>query len=213
MNIEMKETDTFFDRHGEIVCITRIDYERIFGSDPMAVYHGVYCTGDQVDALNHLGEIREFRFSKRHMYDTYPRQAGDKINTSVNAAFSEAIFGQHVAHVTSKKGFRTAAIRPVAKGRFNITMSASKLEFTRDVHALTERQARHMVSLFIHGKAVSLDRPWYSPWINQAVREADIELDTLTPTRVRISYEMPNTGINGAWRKCTQVDNYIFIEV
>lgn len=209
---DYKPTDTFFDNSGEIVCITRVEQERIFGSDPMATYYGVYCTGPKSkDTFDHNQELKEYRFSKRNLLTSYPRQAGP-MNTSVTQAFAEATYGKHVAHVTNKIGSRVAAIRTTERGRIDLTLSAWKLGFKRRVYALTERQARHMVTWFIHGRVVSLDRPWYKPFINQARREADIMLDTLGATRVRIQYEMPNTGTNGAWRKVTQVDNYLFIQ-
>jgi hypothetical protein len=213
---DLKKTDTFFDRSGEIVCVTRVEQETIFGGNAGTIYYGVYCTGPKskhtFDASYYPLADLEHRFSPRQVLMSYPREPGHVVNRSVTQAFAEAIYGKHPAHVTTKKGTRTASVRTTEAGRFDLTLSAYKLDFKRNVYALTERQAKHMVYWFIHGKVVSLDRPWYSPWINQAVREADIDLDTLGATRVRISYEMPNTGTNGAWRKVTQVDNYLFIQ-
>lgn len=50
---------------------------------------------------------------------------------------------------------------------------------------------------------------WYDEWINQANRE--VEVVKVTPTRVRIQYEMPNTGTKGAWRTQFVLGDHMYI--
>ncbi len=202
---DLQKTDTFFDRDsGDIVCVTRVVPDPVRDRDTK--YYGMYCTGPKSTEVDGNGNDLEFGFCQSQVFEH------DDVHTDPRKAFNEAIYGNHVAHCAARKGTRRVAIRPREDGRFNITCSENKLGFTRMMHSLTERQARHLVNMFLTGDAVQIDHPYYLDHINQADREIVIQVDTLAPTRVRIDYEMPNSGYTEAWRKCVQVDEYIFIE-
>lgn len=81
---ELKPTETFFDQHGEIVCVTRVERD-----SRGTMYYGAYCTGDKKDERNQDGTDREFGFRANHMHASYPRKSGS-INTNVQAAFADA---------------------------------------------------------------------------------------------------------------------------
>jgi len=195
---DLQKTDTFWDRMlGEIVCVTRV----VAGARIQDTkYYGKYCTGPRRD------DNLDYGFRQGDVYEH------NDIHRDPRKAFAEANYGDHVAHCTNADATRTVAIRPREDGRFNIDCSADRLDIRRYVHALTEKQARHLVDMFLYGKAVKIDYPYCGSWINQAKRDVEILVDTMTPTRVRIQYDMPYTGTHGAWRKQAQVDQYIFIE-
>lgn len=197
-NQRLKVTDTFFaSPTGEIVEVTRL------GPEYSIAVHGKYRTGPRA------GDDKEYSFRADQIIDRYPRTGGD-VHQRIPSAFAEANFGQHVAHCTSANKTRTAAIRPAQSG-YNISLNWSALAINETIYCKTEARARHLVDLFLSGEPVNIDRPYYSPWINQTNRAASILLETLTDTRVRIHYEMPNAGDVRAWRHQAVVGNLIFI--
>jgi len=210
---DLQKTDTFFDKFsGDIVCVTRVVPDPIDSQETK--YYGLFCTGPKSTDQDGNGKDLEFGFRRSDVFDHID------VHTDPRKAFNEAIYGKHVAHCTSIRGTtsRSVAIRPywedglITTDRFNIDCSSNALGIRREIHGLTEKQARHLVNMFLYGKAVKIDYPYCRSWINQANRDIEILVDTMTPTRVRIRYDMPYTGEYGAWRKQAQVDQYIFIE-
>ncbi len=142
------------------------------------------------------------------------------MNTNTEAAFNEAFEGQHVAHVcgTCRGEERVVAIRPNPNGTYTLDFSATSLEVRETMHNIQSGNARHLVEMFIHGVSVVVDlsRNYFEGmdlFINQAWRDVGVQLDTLTPTRVRIDYELPNTGVAEAWRHQAIIGDYMFIGI
>ena len=134
-------------------------------------------------------------------------------HTDPRKAFNEAIWGDHVAHCTTSNGHRSVAIRTsvTPPGRFNIDMSGQGGNIRESWYGLTKRQAVTLVDIFLNGIPVHPDRPGYVEFINQADRDVSILVETITPSRVRIEYELPNTGATRAWRRATKIAGWIFI--
>jgi hypothetical protein len=66
---------------------------------------------------------------------------------------------------------------------------------------LTYWQTTHLLHAVAGGALIApgeWETDFFGMWINQAERECYAV--KWTPTRVRIEYEMPNTGLNGGWR-------------
>lgn len=192
-NQPLQVTDTCY-IEGEIICVTRVETK-----NNQPYYYGKYCTGP------YAKDDLEYAF--------YPRQIQnpDDIHTDYRCAFAEAIHGDHVAHATNSDLGRTVAIRPY-KGKFNISLSAPQNGIREDVDGLTEKKARHLVLMFLTGELLYAKGDSYVEFINQADRDVYTLPETATPTRVRIEYELPNSGVVGAWRKQVTVGDWMFLQ-
>ena len=152
-----------------------------------------------------------------HMHNfakTYTRAIYDAVN--------ECTDGRHVAHVTNSQNGRTVAIRPVgghdwhAPGLLDLTFSDPKRDHRLggqdEKNSVTEVAARDMIHTFLTSCAVAkTTATYFHGKVNQKIRPIDIV--KVNRTRIRIEYELPRTGMTGAWRPYMDVGNYRYIGV
>lgn len=139
------------------------------------------------------------------------------MHTNIHDAIEECGPG-HPAHVRPRIAIgpycgRIVAIRTGNEpDTFNLTFSDSKVDL-RDQGDTIYNVPRKMVSrkivVFFDGSRTDECSNEFEQFINQKLRECMI-IKT-TPTRCRIEYELPNSGIVGAWRYQTTVGGYTYV--
>ena len=103
---------------------------------------------------------------------------------------------------------RVAKIQPSADGTYNIHLALNGA-YAKDVYNKSQRDTLIILNAWLSG-AEAIEGEVFTQWINQANRECVVV--ALSPTRVRIEYDMPNTGINGAWRKQVKLGGLTFVD-
>jgi hypothetical protein len=106
-------------------------------------------------------------------------------------------------HLTNRRGSQVVAIRHCSKYQSSVTFSDNRDEkrYDKIEHALEDITDWLLEPEMVEGRHFKL-------WINQANRDCWVE--RLTPTRVRISFEMP-TCTQGGWRKTRDLFGRRFI--
>ena len=104
----------------------------------------------------------------------------------------------HIEHYSN--GERTVAYRPSEKNTANIRFYIDGAEVdSQDFNGYSQLcDAKNMIIAFLFETIVEAGFS-YEAFINQGVRICTVE--KATKTRYRAYYEMPNSGIKGAWRK------------
>ena len=123
----------------------------------------------------------------------------------------------HVIHLKMiAGGDRIVAVRPDVHVGVSLDFSdPAHPELRGKTLKMTHKQALSAVKNFLTAPYVTTRRfintPWYGyeSFINQAERYCEIV--KVTRSRCRIEYEMPNSGINGAWRPATLIGNTLYI--
>jgi len=124
----------------------------------------------------------------------------------------------HPAHVRPRiavgpKCGRIVAIRTGNKpDTFNLSFSDSKVDLRTEgdtIYDVPENKVHRMIVNFFDGSRTDECSNEFDQFINQAMRECMIV--KTTPTRCRIEYELPNSGIVGAWRYQTTVGGYTYV--
>jgi len=140
------------------------------------------------------------------------------MHTNIHDAIDECGPG-HPAHVKApiaigERCGRIVAIRTGNKpDTFNLTFSDPKVDLRQHGDTICNVPAAQVVrkiDVFLGGSRVHLEQyPWFDQFINQASRECEVK--RLTPTRCRIEYDLPNSGVNGAWRYQTTVGPFTYV--
>lgn len=140
------------------------------------------------------------------------------MHTNIQEAINECGQG-HPAHVTAPISIgdrcgRIVAIRVGNKpGTFNLTFSDPKVDLRKANDTLCNVLAAkvvHTIDVFLGGTRVHMKQcPWFDQFINQASRECEVK--RLTRTRCRIEYDLPNSGVIGAWRYQTTVGGFTYV--
>ena len=142
---------------------------------------------------------------------------GHTTNRTLDELFEEATNGNHVAHIT--KGNRIVALRPAriesivsTHNKFNLDFQDADFDLRPDgntLYNLTEAKARKAIRTFFVGVRRQTSHGLIYLHINQAERECEI-LKT-TPSRIRIEYELPNSGLVQAWRNKVDIGTRRYI--
>ena len=124
----------------------------------------------------------------------------------------------HPAHVKPRiaigpKCGRIVAIRTGNEPyTFNLSFSDSKVDLRTEgdtIYNVPENKVHRMIVNFFDGSRTDECSNEFDQFINQAMRECMVV--KMTPTRCRIEYELPNSGIVGAWRYQTTVGGYTYV--
>jgi len=96
---------------------------------------------------------------------------------------------------------------------YNLSFSDSKVDLRKDggdtLYNVPRRKVIKTIAAFFDGTRTDEGNNGFEQFINQAVRECWVT--KITPTRCRIEYELPNSGIVGAWRSQTTVGGFTYI--
>ncbi len=137
------------------------------------------------------------------------------MHTNILDAIAECGPG-HPAHVTNNHNERIVAIRTGFKaGTFNLDFSDPKVDLRSEKNGseicnVPADRVQRTIAVFLGGPRLEIDRNrFFDQFINQASREC--ELIKVTPTRCRIEYELPNSGITGSWRSQTTIGRYTYV--
>lgn len=106
-------------------------------------------------------------------------------------------------HLTNRRGDQVVAIRYSSKYQSSVTFSDTRDEKLYDNIEDAEEDINDWLL-----KPEMVEGRHFNLWINQAQRSCWVE--RLTPTRVRISFEMP-TCTQGGWRKTRDLFGRRFI--
>jgi len=136
---------------------------------------------------------------------------------AIKAALDECFVGGHVSHIRNPENGRVVAIRPWyldnddTDNTFSLTFSDPivDLRSNDELGARTWGDAARLIYTFMIGDRCNEKRGTFSSHINQADRDCDVV--KLTPTRARIEYWLPNSGITGAWRQRTTVGGWHYL--
>ncbi len=109
---------------------------------------------------------------------------------------------------------RIVAIRTGNKpDTFNLSFSDSKVDLRTTegdtLYNVPRERVVNTIAAFFDGSRTDECSNEFDQFINQAVRECMVV--KTTPTRCRIEYEMPNSGIVGAWRHQTTVGGFTYV--
>jgi len=134
---------------------------------------------------------------------------------SIKDTLVSVIVNKHVHHIHDNG--RTVAIRLEYKRdkptrRVNLTFSDEKVDLRSSSNTrynLTARQAERAISTFLYGQRVKVKHDQCDLLINQAKRWCWIE--ETTPTRLRITYDMPNAGEMSGWWKYIAINDFHYI--
>jgi hypothetical protein len=126
-----------------------------------------------------------------------------KRRSEIAKAIQTAKEGFWPIHLTNRRGDQVVAIRYSSKYQSSVTFSDTRQEKLYDniEDAIGDITDWLLEAEMIEGRHFNL-------WINQAQRSCWVE--RLTPTRVRISFEMP-TCTQGGWRKTRDLFGRRFI--
>ena len=127
-----------------------------------------------------------------------------RISDALDACHNSA----HVNHVRANNG-RVVAIRPTggsdwhAPGLFDLTFSHPDIDHRPHGDdgkwSVTRTDATRSIKTFMTADVIqNVDIIYFDQHINQQWRECEIV--KRTPTRVRLSYELPRTGFTHTWR-------------
>lgn len=140
----------------------------------------------------------------------------DKVQTSITDAINESGPG-HPAHVRSAKTERIVAIRTGNKpDTFNLSFSDPKVDLRKGKEGDTRydvpaKIVERTIATFLSGKRVDRFDKWprFHGLANQKVRPCIVE--QFTPTRARVSYELPTAGVVRSWRYQTTIGRWSYI--
>lgn len=115
---------------------------------------------------------------------------------------------------------RTVAIRqgysfgrhPKPTGKLHLTFSDSRADLRASgdtIYNLTIKQAERAIRIFLLGQRVKIAHDQCDLFINQAFRWCCV--DQKTPSRLRLSYNMPNAGTMGGWWKYFQIGPFHYV--
>lgn len=137
-----------------------------------------------------------------------------RVEQSLNAIIK---WGFTVDHVEVND--RVVAIRPAAyfqtpTGRYDLSFSDSETDLRDEpggntIRNVAERDVYPLTRNFLEGQRVKWVADQFDLEINQAERWCWVV--KRTPTRVRVSYEMPNAGEMAGWYGHTQVGEQHYI--
>ena len=125
---------------------------------------------------------------------------------ALNGVFEECKTGGHVAHIKKllplTKAPRIVAVRPHnATGKFTLDFQDYDYDLRAEgntVYDLTEKQARKAIVTFFCGIRTNAKAGHVHLKLNQRIRPAEVL--KVTPTRIRVEYELPTAGFVSAWR-------------
>ena len=144
---------------------------------------------------------------------------------SIKDTLVSVIVNKHVHHIHDNG--RTVAIRLEYKRlyknkgtleidkptrRVSLTFSDEKVDLRSSDDTrrnLTARQAERAINTFLYGQRVKVKHDQCELLINQAKRWCWIE--ETTPTRLRLTYDMPNAGEMSGWWKYIAINNFHYI--
>ena len=136
------------------------------------------------------------------------------MHTKIIDAIAECGPG-HPAHVESASTRRIVAIRTGNKpDTFNLDFSDPQVDLRQEkdgstLYDVPADRVQRTIAVFLGGPRLEIDRNrFFEQYINQANREC--ELVKLTPTRARVSYDLPS-GPTGTWRSQTTIGRYSYI--
>ncbi len=139
------------------------------------------------------------------------------MHTNIHDAIEECGPG-HPAHVRPRIAIgpycgRIVAIRTGNEpDTFNLTFSDSKVDLRTEgdtIYNVPRKMVSRKIVVFFDGNRTDECSNEFDQFINQAVRQCMVI--RTTPTRCRIEYEMPNSGIVGAWRYQTTVGGFTYV--
>ena len=138
------------------------------------------------------------------------------MHTKITDAIEECGPG-HPAHVTNPRNERIVAIRTgYDTGTFNLDFSDPKVDLRYEKDGDTNynvpaKIVERTIDVFLTGARVDRFDKWprFRGLANQKIRLCIVE--KLTPTRARISYELPVAGEVQSWRYQTTVGRYSYI--
>ena len=136
------------------------------------------------------------------------------MHTKITDAIAECGPG-HPAHVTNPRNERIVAIRDGNKpDTFNLDFSDPQVDLRQEkdgstLYDVPAERVQQVIALFLTGSRTSEKLPTLSQFINQASRHCVVR--KITPTRARLEYELPNSGVTGTWRYQTTVGQYSYI--
>ena len=137
------------------------------------------------------------------------------MHTKITDAIEECVRGDHVAHVTNPRNDRIVAIRDGNKpDTFNLDFSDPKVDLRQEkdgstLYDVPAERVQQVIALFLTGSRTSEKYPTLRQFINQASRHCVVR--KITPTRARLEYELPNSGVTKTWRYQTTVGQYSYI--
>ena len=138
------------------------------------------------------------------------------MHTKITDAIAECGPG-HPAHVTNPRNERIVAIRTGNKpDTFNLSFEDPKVDLRKGKDGDTNynvpaKIVERTIDVFLTGARVDRFDKWprFRGLANQKIRLCIVE--KLTPTRARISYELPVAGEVQSWRYQTTVGRYSYI--
>lgn len=139
------------------------------------------------------------------------------MHTKITDAIAECGPG-HPAHVTNPRNERIVAIRDGNKrygsNTFNLDFSDPQVDLRQEkdgstLYDVSPERVQQVIALFLNGSRTSEKHPTLSQFINQAQRHCVVR--KITPTRARLEYELPNSGVTKTWRYQTTVGQYSYI--
>lgn len=117
-----------------------------------------------------------------------------------------ALYHDHIEHYSGNGNI--IAVRPNG-GLFNLTVKIGD-EPTVEFNNRYENEAIAMIkSILMVGDLY--EGAMFDMMINQGFRFCDVV--KVTPTRVRLEYEMPNAGLMGGWYKTAEIGGKKFLKL
>ena len=141
----------------------------------------------------------------------------NRVAQSLNAIANWGISVEHI--VGGDANSRVVAIRPVwirhmRTGRYDLSFSDVGTDLRDEpggntIRAVPERYVYPLIRNFLEGQRTRWVADQFDMEINQAERWCWVV--KRTPTRVRVSYEMPNAGEMAGWYGHTQIGEQHYI--
>ena len=132
----------------------------------------------------------------------------------------EAVFSLNNRHV--RIGATWARSDPDARelgaGRFDWRLRDDSFDLEQVIgqafiYSLTPRDAVRTILVFVLGDLLDDDVERFDLWINQGERNCFVVQDEVTPTRLKIWYDLPASGPTTAWRHHVSFKMYRPFEV
>ena len=140
------------------------------------------------------------------------------MHTKITDAIEECGPG-HPAHVTNPRNGRIVAIRDGLHSHpntFRLDFSDPKVDLRQakggsELYNVPAKIVERTIATFLSGKRVHRFDKWprFHGLANQKVRLCIVE--KFTPTRAKVSYELPVAGVVRSWRYQTTVGPYSYI--
>ena len=134
---------------------------------------------------------------------------------SIRDTIESVLKNGYVDHIHDNR--RTVAIRRECEranpsGRINLTFSDEQVDLRSSSNTkrnLTVKQAERAIKTFLYGQRVKVKHDQCDLLINQAERWCHVK--ETTPTRLRLSYDMPNAGEMSGWWKYIAINQFTYI--